>query len=181
MQHCLVFHTEAGFCGIAWTGCGISGFLLPAPGAEHPELAFARRRMEPGPPPPAVAEAVDAARRYFTGERVDFSGFDIDLGRRDPFHKRIYHAARRIGWGETTSYGALARQLDAAPQEARTVGEAMARNPVPLIIPCHRVLAAGGKLGGFSAVGGVASKRRMLELEGIRLAREQPGQLAFGF
>ncbi len=87
----------------------------------------------------------------------------------------------RLGWGETTTYGALARALGAGPEAARDVGQAMAHNPVPLIIPCHRVLAAGGKLGGFSAPGGAGTKRRMLEMEGVALAAEAPGQRAFAF
>jgi methylated-DNA-[protein]-cysteine S-methyltransferase len=75
----------------------------------------------------------------------------------------------------------LAKQLGAGPQAARDVGEAMAKNPVPLIIPCHRVLAAGGKIGGFSAPGGSAAKMHMLELEGVHLQAPQPAQRAFDF
>jgi len=90
-------------------------------------------------------------------------------------------AARRVGWGETTTYGALAKALGAGPEAARDVGVAMAKNPVALIIPCHRVLAAGGKIGGFSAPGGAATKRRMLELEGVRLEPPRPVQAAFEF
>jgi methylated-DNA-[protein]-cysteine S-methyltransferase len=76
-------------------------------------------------------------------------------------------------WGQTTTYGALAKELGAGPQAARAVGEAMARNPIPLIVPCHRVLAAGGELGGFSAPGGTDTKLRMLELEGVRISQQQ--------
>jgi len=89
---------------------------------------------------------------------------------------RIYAAARRVGWGRTITYGALAKEIGAGPEGAREVGAAMARNPVALIIPCHRVLAAGGKVGGFSAPGGAATKVRMLELEGVRLASSEPAQ-----
>ena len=88
---------------------------------------------------------------------------------------------RRIGWGRTTTYGALAKDIGAGPEVARDVGTAMAENPVPLIIPCHRVLAAGGKLGGFSAPGGAATKIRMLKLEGVRLAPPPPVQRSFAF
>ena len=104
-----------------------------------------------------------------------------DLGEQEPFLARIYAAARQLRWGETTTYGGLAKALGAGPEAARDVGQAMAQNPVALIIPCHRVLAAGGKLGGFSAPGGAATKRRMLELEGVALAPEPPAQQAFGF
>jgi O-6-methylguanine DNA methyltransferase len=95
------------------------------------------------------------------------------------FFNQIYAAARRVGWGNTTTYGTLAKQVGAGPEVARNVGQAMAKNPVPLIIPCHRVLAAGGKLGGFSAPGGSATKERMLALEGS-LAPPPPTQQSLG-
>ncbi len=104
---------------------------------------------EPGTPPREVAEAIVAAKRYFDGEEIDFSRFQLDLTGQDGFFERIYAAARRVGWGHTTTYGALAKEVGAGPEAARDVGQAMAKNPVPLIIPCHRVLAAGGKVGGF--------------------------------
>ena len=97
------------------------------------------------------------------------------------FVGQIYAATRKVGWGETTTYGSLAKSLGAGPEAARDVGEAMAKNPVPLIIPCHRVLAAGGKVGGFSAPGGSATKTRMLELEGVRLGPPAPAQRSFAF
>jgi len=95
--------------------------------------------------------------------------------------ERIYAAARQVGWGHTTTYGALAKELDAGPEAARDVGQAMARNPVAVIIPCHRVLAAGGQVGGFSAPGGSAAKRRMLALEGVHLDPPPPAQQSFQF
>ena len=98
---------------------------------------------EPGAPTPEVAEAVAAVTRYFAGEETDFSGFNLDLGDQDAFFREIYAAARRVGWGRTTTYGALAKELGAGPEAARDVGQAMAINPVALIIPCHRVL--GGR------------------------------------
>jgi methylated-DNA-[protein]-cysteine S-methyltransferase len=93
---------------------------------------------------------------------------------------RIYEAARRVAWGQTTTYGALAKELGTGWEGARDVGQAMAKNPVPLIIPCHRVLAAGGKVGGFSAPGGSASKARMLQLEGVDVAPPEPAQRSLG-
>jgi len=95
--------------------------------------------------------------------------------------ERIYEAARRVAWGYTTTYGNLAKELGAGPEAARDVGKAMARNPVALIIPCHRVLAASGKVGGFSAPGGSAAKRRMLALEGVQLDPPPPAQQSFRF
>jgi O-6-methylguanine DNA methyltransferase len=92
-----------------------------------------------------------------------------------------YQTARQVGWGRTTTYGALAKELGAGPEAARDVGQAMARNPVALIIPCHRVLAAGGKIGGFSAPGGSGAKIRMLALEGVRAEPPRPTQRSFAF
>ncbi len=103
------------------------------------------------------------------------------LSGQDAFFAQAYAAARRLGWGHTTTYGALAKEIGAGPEAARDVGAAMARNPAPLLIPCHRVLAAGGKIGGFSAPGGSATKIRMLELEGVHFESPQPAQQSFGF
>ena len=182
-HHYLVFETASGFCGIAWNNMGITRFQLPTRSAEATERILRRRvpGAEPGAPTLEVAEAVAAVKRYFEGEETDFSGFRLDLGEQDPLLERIYAAARRIGWGQTTTYGTLARELGAGPEAARDVGQAMAKNPVALIIPCHRVLAAGGKVGGFSAPGGSAAKIRMLELEGVHIEPPQPAQQSFGF
>jgi methylated-DNA-[protein]-cysteine S-methyltransferase len=178
----LIFETAGGFCGIAWNGVGIRRFQLPARTAEATQKNLLRRLpgAEPGNPPPEVGEAVVAAKRYFDGEQIDFSRFQIDLAELDEFFGRIYAAARRVGWGHTTTYGTLAKEVGAGPEAARDVGQAMARNPVPLIIPCHRVLAAGGKLGGFSAPGGSDAKQRMLELEGVRVGPLPSAQQSLG-
>ena len=183
MHHYLIFETVAGFCAIAWSRAGITRFQLPTRRAEATERNLLRRlpNAKPGAPTPEVVEAVAAAKRYFEGEKTDFSGFKLDLAEQDAFLKRIYDAARRVGWGRTTTYGALARELGAGPEAARDVGQAMAKNPVALIIPCHRVLAAGGKLGGFSAPGGAAAKIRMLELEGVHAGPPKPLQQSLGF
>jgi methylated-DNA-[protein]-cysteine S-methyltransferase len=176
-QQYLVFETAGGFCGIAWNGHGITRFQLPAQSSAATERNLLRRlaRAAPGTPTPNVVAAVAAVNRYFEREKIDFCDFQLDL-ERDGFFNQVYAAARRIRWGQTTTYGNLAKELGAGPQAARDVGQAMAQNPVPLIIPCHRVLAAGGKVGGFSAPGGAAAKIRMLELEGIHLISPQPAQ-----
>jgi methylated-DNA-[protein]-cysteine S-methyltransferase len=179
----LIFETAAGFCGIAWNSIGVTRFQLPTRSPEATKRILLRRApgAKPGAPTPEVAEAIAAVKRYFEGEQMDFSGVRLDLGGQDPFFERIYQAARRVEWGHTTTYGALAKELGAGPEAARDVGVAMARNPVALIIPCHRVLAAGGKVGGFSAPGGSAAKKRMLALEGVRLDPPSPGQQSFQF
>jgi methylated-DNA-[protein]-cysteine S-methyltransferase len=184
-QRYLIFETAHGFCGVAWSDKGVTRFQLPTKSAEATERILRRRgpEAEPGEPPPEVAETIVAVKRYFDGEAVDFSNVTLDLGGQDQFFADIYRAARRVGWGRTTTYGALAKEVGAGPQAARDVGEAMSKNPVALIIPCHRVLAAGGKLGGFSAPGGSAAKARMLALEGMRVELQssaQPAQLSLG-
>lgn len=178
-----IFETAAGFCGIAWNDVGITRFQLPTRAAEASERLLLRRLPagEASLPTPEIQKAVDAVRLYFEGMEVDFSGFTVDLEGQDEFFRRIYAAARALRWGQTTTYGALAKELGAGPEAARDVGQAMARNPVSLIIPCHRVLAAGGKIGGFSAPGGSTTKTRMLELEGVHLVPAEPTQQSFGF
>jgi methylated-DNA-[protein]-cysteine S-methyltransferase len=182
-HHYHVFDTAMGFCAVAWSEAGVVRFQLPVKSAEAAERLMRRRApgAEPGAPPEDVAGAVAAAKRYFDGEETDFSHVRLDLGGVDPFFTQIYAALRRVGWGGTTSYGALAKEVGAGREAARDVGEAMARNPAPLIVPCHRVLAAGGKIGGFSAPGGAKTKIRMLELEGVRLGPPESAQHSFNF
>jgi methylated-DNA-[protein]-cysteine S-methyltransferase len=178
-----VFDTAAGWCGIGWSDAGVTRFHLPEKTFAAAERAMQRRMAVAvaGDPPPAVAAAISAARRYFAGEPTDFVDVVLDLDVADDFFRRVYAAARTLGWGRTTTYGTLAKDLGAGPEAARDVGQAMARNPVPLIIPCHRVLAAGGKIGGFSAPGGSVAKQRMLEMEGVSLAPPPAAQASFGF
>ena len=173
-----IFETAHGYCGIAWTSAGIARFQLPGRNAEATERDLLRRlpAASAATPPPAVAETIAAIGRYFAGEKVEFGGAQLDLEDQEEFFKQIYAAARRVGWGCTTTYGALAKEFGGDWEIARDVGQAMAKNPVALIIPCHRVLAAGNKVGGFSAPGGAASKIRMLELEGVRLGAPEPAQ-----
>jgi methylated-DNA-[protein]-cysteine S-methyltransferase len=166
--HYHVFETKLGFAGIAWGHDEVvTRFRLPFPDRESAEWQF-RGKAEPQEPPPAVSAVIEQARRYFAGERIDFSPIALDLSGVEPSRRAIYDALRKVGFGETVTYGELAKRAGATePQAAQEVGIAMARNPVPLIIPCHRVLAAGGKIGGFSAPGGAETKQRMLALEGV--------------
>jgi methylated-DNA-[protein]-cysteine S-methyltransferase len=182
-HHYLIFETASGFCAIAWNSVGITRFQLPARSAEAAKRMLLRRApgAEPDEPTPEVIDTVAAVKRYFEGEATDFSQVRLDLGDQDAFFQQTYAAVRRVTSGHTTTYGALAKELGARPEAARDVGQAMAKNPVPLIIPCHRVLAAGGKVGGFSAPGGSATKIRMLELEGVYVEPAEPAQKSFGF
>lgn len=177
-RHYEIFETAAGWCGIAWNQAGIVRFTLPTSSEASAERLMLRRMPEitRAAPPAEVAETMDAAQRYFAGEPVDFARIRLDLGPQDTFFAKIYDAVRQLGWGETTTYGAVAKQLGAGPEAARDVGQAMASNPIPLIVPCHRVLAAGRKIGGFSAPGGSETKRRMLEMEGVEIAPPRPVQ-----
>jgi methylated-DNA-[protein]-cysteine S-methyltransferase len=178
-----VFETAMGFCAIAWSDAGVARFQLPTKSAEATDRLMRRRApgAESGAPPEDVAAVIEAAKRYFAGEEMDFAAVRVDLAGQDTFFAQIYNALRQVGWGRTTTYGALAKEVGAGREAARDVGEAMARNPAPLIIPCHRVLAAGGKIGGFSAPGGSKTKARMLELEGVRLGPPEAAQQAFSF
>ncbi len=178
-----LFETRNGVCAISWSEDGISGFRLPGESAQE-TLHAIRRRLPAGveaDAPPEIGLVIDRARRYFSGEAPDFSDLRLDLSAQTEGFRQIYAATRRVGWGKTTTYGTLARDLGLGPAGAREIGQAMAKNPIPLIIPCHRVLAAGGKLGGFSAPGGTLSKQRMLELEGFAPADASSTQQSFGF
>ncbi|MGB7974439.1 MAG: methylated-DNA--[protein]-cysteine S-methyltransferase [Roseiarcus sp.] len=183
VQHYHVFGTAMGFCAIAWIHAGVARFQLPTKSADTTERLMRRRALgaEPGAPPEDIAAVAEAAMRYFEGEEIDFSQVPVDLAGQDAFFVQIYGCLRRIGWGRTTTYGALAKEVGAGRERARDVGEAMAKNPAPLIVPCHRVLAAGGKVGGFSAPGGSKTKARMLELEGVRVGPPDATQQAFSF
>jgi methylated-DNA-[protein]-cysteine S-methyltransferase len=182
-EHYNIFETAHGFCAIAWNGKGVIRFRLPEPNAEATEQSLLRRLSDATPAalPPDIAQAVDAATRYFSGEKIDFTGVPLDLGKQTELFEKIYAAARRLSWGETTTYGAMAKQFGDVWEIAREVGQAMSKNPVPLIIPCHRVLAAGGKVGGFSAPGGSETKKKMLEMEGVHLGAPKPAQQSLGF
>ena len=183
LHHYFIFETTNGFCGIAWNEARISRFQLPAKSPEIAERMMLRRTAgaEPGVPTPMVTEVVAAVTRYFEGNETDFSQLELNLDGQCVFFKRVYAATRRVKWGQTTTYGTLARELGGGPETARDVGEAMAKNPIPLIIPCHRVLAAGGKIGGFSAPGGAAVKILMLRLEGVWVGPSNGDQGSFRF
>ena len=162
-----LFETPIGRCAVAWSPVGIVAVQLPE---RHDAATVARlRRRNPGverrEPPVAVRRAIAAIQRLLDGAGTELSGIDLDLSGVSPFQRRVYQAARAIPAGRTVSYGALAAQLG-KPGAARAVGRAMGSNPVPIIVPCHRVLAAGGKAGGFSAHGGVATKFALLRAEG---------------
>ena len=170
-----LFDTEIGRCGIAWGDRGIVGLQLPEAGE-----AEARERMlhrfpaaAEASPPPKVRRAIDHIVALLQGKAIDLSTVELDMGNVPPFHRRVYEVARSIPPGKTLSYGDIAARLDKR-RAARAVGQALGQNPFPIIVPCHRVLAAGGKIGGFSAHGGTATKLRMLAIEGAPVQGASP-------
>ncbi|HVO30060.1 MAG TPA: methylated-DNA--[protein]-cysteine S-methyltransferase [bacterium] len=154
--------TTFGTAVLEWTDEGIARVDLPDGNAPAPRTSGAHATRPTG-------FAADAARRiqeYFAGAAVEFDHLPVDFTNIPSFANGVYTAARALKYGQRATYGELAEKLG-MPGSARAVGAALGRNPVPLIIPCHRVIAANGRLGGFSARGGVELKRRMLALESV--------------
>lgn len=163
-----LFATAIGTCGIAWGPAGIVAVQLPEGSDEATRQRLWRNAGEERPaaePPPSVQAAIAGVQALMAGERRDLLEVQLDMARITPFHQRVYDFVRRIPPGQTRSYGEVAQALG-DPQRARAVGQAMGANPFAPIVPCHRVLAAGGKAGGFSARGGAVTKLRMLGIEG---------------
>ena len=171
-SYCL-FETPLGACGIAWRAPADSDSLpsvtavqLPEATLEATESRIARKAgsNRRGAPPPEISAIIEKIRKHLQGEVQDFRSVALDLDVQ-PFFRQIYEATREIPAGQTRTYGEIAKAVG-QPAAAQEVGQAMAKNPVPIIVPCHRVAAAGGKLGGFSAPGGPATKARLLAIEG---------------
>ncbi|HKV16209.1 MAG TPA: methylated-DNA--[protein]-cysteine S-methyltransferase [Reyranella sp.] len=162
-----LFDTPIGPCGLIWSAEGIVGLQLPESTMEGTRKRVRRRWPEAreAPPAPGIQCVIDRVQALLKGEAIEFGDVPLDLGAVPEFHRRVYQMARTIPPGHTMTYGEIARRLD-APHESREVGQALGRNPIAIIVPCHRVLGADGKMGGFSATGGVATKRRILEIEG---------------
>lgn len=168
MESYSLFDSPIGVLGILWTDRGISGIHLPEKDSETTAERM-RNRANPGRPPEHVRAAIAVLVRHLSGEPQAFDNLKLDWGKVPAFHLAVYQRMRSVRAGETTSYGELARLLG-KPGAARAVGQAMARNPFPIVVPCHRVLAYGGRPGGFSAYGETTAKARLLALEGVQLA-----------
>jgi methylated-DNA-[protein]-cysteine S-methyltransferase len=168
-----LFKTAIGACGVAWSGKGIVALHLPEANDQRARARLRRRwpQAEEQAPPPTVQRAIDGIVALLSGELRDLSSIVLDMERVPAFERRVYEIARTIGPGKTLTYGDIARRLG-DPAAARDVGEALGRNPFAIIVPCHRVVAAGGRTSGFSANGGVATKLRLLEIERARLRAE---------
>lgn len=168
-----LFDTALGRCGIAWGGRGIVGVQLPERSAEATRMRLMRLcpTADETTPPAAVARAVAEIQALLQGEKRSLRAIALDMSRVAAFDARVYAAARAIAPGDTRTYGDIARAIgDAAA--ARAVGQALGRNPFPIVVPCHRVVGADGRLVGFSASGGIAAKLKLLQIEGWR-AQEQ--------
>ncbi|WFP78735.1 methylated-DNA--[protein]-cysteine S-methyltransferase [Mesorhizobium sp. WSM4906] len=177
-----VLETVIGFMGIAWSEKGLIRLCLPERSREAVERRLFRNAgvSRATEQPKWVVELIASIKAYAAGQDVDFSGVPVDLDSVDDFRLAIYDAARKLGFGETTTYGELAKRAGHSGL-ARETGAALGANPVPLVIPCHRILAAGGKIGGFSAPGGSATKEKMLAMEGVRVGPPPAAQASFGF
>lgn len=174
-----IFDTALGAFGLGWTDIGLARVLLPGEDAEAMRERLGLAGERPSAPSRDIAALMDRIEDYAEGERVHFSDIAIDWRGISDFHRRAYGLLLQVRWGETRTYGALARQLGDVGL-SRAVGQAMGANPMPLVIPCHRVLASDGRPGGFSAPGGAESKVRMLALEGVSIGTPA-GQMTFGF
>jgi len=167
-----LFDTAIGRCAIAWTERGIVSVLLPERDDDAARARLLRRhpRARDAAPPEDMARAIAGIVAVIAGEPRDLSDVVLDLTGVPEFNRRVYAVARTIKPGTTLTYGAIAARL--GEPDARGVGEAMGQNPCPIIVPCHRVVAAGGKTGGFSAPGGAVTKRRLLASEGAQTTAE---------
>ena len=166
-QNFALFDTPIGICGIEWGPRGINGVQLPMGNREKTRARIRQRHGEivENPPTAEVQEAIDAIIELLSGRLRDLREIALDLDGVPEFNRRVYDVARAIPPGQTLTYGDIAKRLGGV-ELSRDVGQALGRNPCPIVVPCHRVLAAGQKPGGFSANGGVATKLKMLAIEG---------------
>jgi methylated-DNA-[protein]-cysteine S-methyltransferase len=169
--HFALFDTAIGACGIAWSAAGVVALQLPEADRARTRARLLRRWPDASEaaPPPAIRTAIDTVVTLISGDAPDRIGADLesimlDLDDMPRFDREVYAVARTIAPGMTLTYGEVAARIG-EPRAAREVGQALGRNRIPIIVPCHRVVAAGGGTGGFSARGGVDTKLRLLEIE----------------
>ena len=173
MTQFALFDTAIGFAGIAWNEAGLVACHLPERDVEPARRSFLRRFPDAAEAevPAHLAATVEGIRALMRGEKATFEDTPLDLSRTPEFHARVYEIARSIPPGETLTYGEIAVKLG-DKLLARDVGAALGKNPWPIVVPCHRVTAAGGKPGGFSARGGVNTKLKLLGIEGAAAAAQ---------
>jgi len=174
-MHYALFETPIGTCGLVWGERGLAGVHLPESNAARSRASLMRRFPDavPAPPTPEIQAAIDGIVALLRGEKRDLRELVLDMESVPSFNRRVYELARTIPPGSTATYGDIALRLG-SPGTARAVGQALGHNPFPIVVPCHRVLAADGRMGGFSAPGGVVTKRRMLRIEGVEGMHDEP-------
>ncbi len=162
------FETAIGTCGLAWNDAGLTAFHLPGPRPARPD--------DPAMPladaPAWIRELAGRVQQHLAGALQDFRGVALDTSAVSPFARRVYEAARAVPAGQTRTYGDLAAALQEPREASRAIGALLGANPWPLIVPCHRIVGANGRMTGFSAAGGVRTKVRLLALEGAQLIAE---------
>lgn len=169
-----IFETSLGYCGVSWRLFGEANlptlcfFQLPEVSVSETESRIAAYcgKQQAAEPPVEIRQIITRVCKHLAGQLQDFTDIHVDLSETGEFSQAVYHAARDIPAGQTRTYGEIAKAIN-RPTAARAVGQALGRNPIALIIPCHRVLANCGKSGGFSAYGGVCVKARLLTIEGV--------------
>lgn len=161
----ILFDTDLGVCGIAWNDRGVTHVSLPGP-------RLAGTHLDGADIPVSIRETIARIVALLAGASDDLLDVPLDESGIDEFRRAVYAATRAVGPGHTASYGAIARAVG-QPDAARAVGAALGSNPFPIVVPCHRVIASSGELTGFSAPGGLATKRRMLQIEGAPGFRQQ--------
>jgi methylated-DNA-[protein]-cysteine S-methyltransferase len=170
--------TALGAFGVAWSDNGILRTWMHARTVESTRSIIRRAfpRAAAAAPPATIADTIADVACLLDGGLRDLTAAELDMSSIPDFDRRVYEVTRTISPGTTMTYGAIASALGEEPMRARDVGQALARNPFAPIVPCHRVVAAGGRLGGYSAPGGVATKRRLLEVEGAAVVAPDPRQ-----
>lgn len=174
MPHTL-FPTQLGTCGVAWNETGLTGFQLPENDVADTERKLAARaRSQPAvePRPEWLRRLIERVQQHLEGKLQDFTDAPLDWSRVSDFQQAVYLQTQAIKPGYKRSYGEIAKAMALGHEAARAVGVALATNPWPLIVPCHRVVSANDKMTGFSAPGGVRTKTRLLALEGAELLSE---------
>lgn len=157
------FTTALGACALTWGEAGLTGFELPKAAARDDDVAQS---------PDFIAALIARVRQHLAGSPQDFSDVRFDFARVPEFPREVYHATLAVKAGQTSSYGEIAAALGYPPGTSRAVGTALGANPWPLLVPCHRIVSADGKMTGFSGPGGVKTKLRLLALEGAQLFAE---------
>jgi methylated-DNA-[protein]-cysteine S-methyltransferase len=173
MMNYSLFDTPIGACGIAWSERGVVGLQLPEESQNGTRARLLGRYPEAleAQPSAGIGEVITAIVTLLSGEAIDLSWVWLDMGGLPEFDRRVYETMRTVPSGATLTYGEVAKRIG-EPGAARAVGRALGANPFPIVVPCHRVLGADGKAGGFSAAGGVETKLRILSIEKARTNEE---------